>query len=90
LHLKNKYGSGFELTVKLKGINIERETEELTKYVTSLFDSAMILSSNGGLVTYQIPKEEMKMSVAFTNLYEEKETLSIEEFTVAQPTLEQV
>jgi hypothetical protein len=88
--LKNKYGSGFELTVKLKGINIERETEELTKYVTSLFDSAMILSSNGGLVTYQIPKEEMKMSVAFTNLYEEKETLSIEEFTVAQPTLEQV
>jgi ABC-type multidrug transport system ATPase subunit len=90
LHLKNKYGSGFELTVKLKGINIEREMEELTKYVTSLFDSAVILSHNGGLITYQIPREEMKMSVAFTSLYDEKEALSIEEFTVAQPTLEQV
>jgi hypothetical protein len=42
------------------------------------------------LNTYQIPKEEMKMSLIFQKLYEEKKKSSIEEFTVAQPTLEQV
>ncbi len=90
LHLKNKYGSGFELTVKLQAIDFEKEIDELGKFVTSLFPSAFVLAQNGGLVTYQIPKEEMKMSVAFEQLHAKREALCIEEFTVAQPTLEQV
>eukprot|EP01040_Poterioochromonas_malhamensis_P010000 gene10001-10866_t len=90
LHLKNKYGSGFELTVKLEGKNIAAELDALTPFIVSLFPSSTILSENGGLITYQIPKEEMKMSLIFQKLYEEKEKYSIEEFTVAQPTLEQV
>ena len=55
-----------------------------------MFPSANVLSDNGGLITYQIPREELKMSVAFKGLHENKEALNIEEFTVAQPTLEQV
>lgn len=90
VHLKNKYGSGFELTVKLEGKNIEAELKALTPFIVSLFPSSTVLAENGGLITYQIPKEEMKMSLIFQKLYEEKEKYSIEEFTVAQPTLEQV
>jgi ATP-binding cassette subfamily A (ABC1) protein 3 len=116
-HLKNKFGSGYELIVKLiiKEQNLIRqsqanrqslvkeETEDpdhpdklrnqiqkLSHFVQKLFPSAFILSENGGLITYEIPKEEMRMGLAFSQLEENKAVLSIEDFTIAQPTLEQV
>ena len=55
-----------------------------------LFPSAIMISENGGLVTFQIPKDEMKMGVAFTQLEKNRETLGIEDYSIAQPTLEQV
>jgi ABC-type multidrug transport system ATPase subunit len=106
-HLKNKFGSGYELTVKLAvqptvqqeqkphSANLQQQDmsvqiEALTAFVQELFPSATILAENGGLLTYQIPKEEMQMERAFTNLESQKARLSIEDYTVAQPTLEQV
>mmetsp|Transcript_13128 Transcript_13128/g.14208 ORF Transcript_13128/g.14208 Transcript_13128/m.14208 type:complete len:1376 (-) Transcript_13128:742-4869(-) len=90
LHLKNKFGSGYELTIKLTGKNIQEEVKRLTGFIESLFPSCSLLSENGGLITYQIMKEEMKMSLIFQKLYDEKKNYCIEEFTIAQPTLEQV
>jgi hypothetical protein len=49
-----------------------------------------MISDNGGLITYQIPLEEMKMGLAFTQLENRKAELCIEDYSVAQPTLEQV
>ncbi|RYH22368.1 ATP-binding cassette domain-containing protein [archaeon] len=89
-HLKNKFGSGFELTVKLHVQDIVSQMEETTTFVTQMFPSATLLAENGGLLTYQIPREEMKMGVAFTALEQHKKRLNIEDYTVAQPTLEQV
>jgi ATP-binding cassette subfamily A (ABC1) protein 3 len=90
-HLKNKFGSGYELIVKLNVTqSFAEQLDELTRFVHGLFPSSLLLGENGGLITYQIPREEMKMGKAFTNLEAEKERLSIEDYTVAQPTLEQV
>jgi len=89
-HLKNKFGSGFELVVKLQVTNLEEQLSALGDFVTSLFPSSTMISENGGLVTYKVPKEEMKMGVAFSELEENKMRLSIEDYSVAQPTLEQV
>jgi hypothetical protein len=89
-HLKNKFGSGFELVVKLIVKDFERQMDELGKFVVGMFPSAAMISENGGLVTYQIPLQEMKMGLAFTKLEENKEKLCIEDYSVAQPTLEQV
>lgn len=89
-HLKNKFGSGFELTVKLHVQDIVSQMEEMTAFVHGMFPSATLISENGGLVTYQIPREEMKMGVVFSALEDHKERLHIEDYTVAQPTLEQV
>jgi hypothetical protein len=55
-----------------------------------MFPSAVLMSENGGLITYQIPREEMKMGLAFTELENNKTRLCIEDYSVAQPTLEQV
>lgn len=91
-HLKVKFGSGFELTVKLQVDNKELEDsiKALTLFVQHLFPSANLLSENGGLLTYQIPREEMRMGLAFTQLEQQKQALHVEDYTIAQPTLEQV
>jgi hypothetical protein len=89
-HLKNKFGSGFELVVKLIVKDFERQLDELSKFVNGMFPSAKMISDNGGLITYQIPLEEMKMGLAFTQLENRKAELCIEDYSVAQPTLEQV
>lgn len=90
-HLKVKYGSGFELTVKIRLVSdIDTQRDALTLFIQSMFPTAFILSENGGLLTYQIVKEEMKMSTIFNGMEREKEKLCIEDYTIAQPTLEQV
>lgn len=64
--------------------------QRMTEFVQGLFPSTVLLSENGGLLTYRIPKEEMKMGVAFDAMERHKEQLHVEDYSVAQPTLEQV
>jgi len=89
-HLKVKFGSGFELSVKLKVHDLKQQIDALYKFIVELFPSSIILSENGGLVTIKIPKEEMKMGIAFSKLEENKQLLSIEDYSIIQPSLEQV
>jgi ABC-type multidrug transport system ATPase subunit len=102
-HLKNKFGSGFELTIKLKmqaqgdkttgaaiGFSFDDLLANLTNFIQSLFSEATLLARNGGLITYQIPKHQMKLGTAFQALETRKDELSIEDYIIAQPTLEQV
>jgi ATP-binding cassette subfamily A (ABC1) protein 3 len=91
-HLKYKFGSGYELSVKLRVKNkfFQEQLEKLTSFVHGLFASSVLLAENGGLVTYQIPREEMHMGKAFSALEANKKDLEVEDYTIAQPTLEQV
>ena len=49
-----------------------------------------MVTENAGMVTYRIPREEMKMGVLFAQLQGGKEALGVEDYSVSQPTLEQV
>jgi len=89
-HLKVKFGSGFELSVKLKVHNLKEQIDALNKFIIELFPTSIILSENGGLVTIKIPKEEMKMGIAFSKLEDNKQLLGIEDYSIIQPSLEQV
>jgi ABC-type multidrug transport system ATPase subunit len=89
-HLKSKFGSGFEFVIKLKVHDITAQTVELTTFMLELFPSAKLLSENGGLLTFEISKAEMKMGLAFSKLEENKSLLNIEDYQISQPTLEQV
>lgn len=89
-HLKNKFGSGYELVIKVRITNLASQTEEIARFVTGLFPEATIISENGGLFTYRIPKEQAKMGVAFSQLESNKEKFAVEDYSLAQPTLEQV
>mmetsp|Transcript_6715 Transcript_6715/g.15361 ORF Transcript_6715/g.15361 Transcript_6715/m.15361 type:complete len:1436 (+) Transcript_6715:45-4352(+) len=93
-HLKNKFGSGFELVVKLSVAEMGGKHEQLvldmSAFVQGMFPSSTLISENGGLLTYDIPPAEMKMGLAFSQLEARKQQLCIEDYSVAQPTLEQV
>lgn len=90
-HLKTKFGSGYELAIKIRA---EQYTQDafvnLDVYVGKLFPSKILISDNGGLVTYTIAQEDMQMGKAFTALEADKENLGVEDYSIAQPTLEQV
>jgi ATP-binding cassette subfamily A (ABC1) protein 3 len=90
-HLKEKFGSGFELIIKCKvKENMEQQIDNLSRFVHSIFPSALRIDEYGGLITYEIPKEEMQVGKAFVLLEKDKARLEIEDYTIAQPTLEQV
>lgn len=113
-HLKAKFGSGYELVVKLveqqtadvsssnkkdnnKSLTLDTNPlqispllTEFTAFITGIIPEAKFVSDNGGLVTFNIPKERMDMGLIFTSLEANKEKLYVENYSVAQPTLEQV
>lgn len=89
-HLKFKFGSGFELVVKIGCQNIQEQTSTITAFLHQSFPSATIVYENGGLVTFQLAASEAKMSLLFSTLEENKDRLFIESYSIAQPTLEQV
>lgn len=90
-HLKTKFGSGYELAIKIRGeMYSQNAFIKLDLFVKKLFPSRVLISDNGGLVTYTITQQDMQMGRAFTALETDKDELCIEDYSIAQPTLEQV
>jgi energy-coupling factor transporter ATP-binding protein EcfA2 len=90
-HLKTKFGSGYELAIKIRAEYYSPDAFiALDMYVKKLFPSRVLISDNGGLVTYTIAQADMQMGRAFTALEADKGRLGVEDYSIAQPTLEQV
>jgi hypothetical protein len=137
-HLKSKFGSGYELTIKYRThhhhshaasasvpLSVlatpgeeDAEGEEsapekqplapattpvtaaagpsvaagegIAQFVSSKFPSSKFISDNGGLMTFTIPSEDMKIGFAFDEIESHKGALLIEDYSIAQSTLEQV
>jgi hypothetical protein len=101
-HLKSKFGSEFEIIVKLASLTDTNSTntKDLTSHIEHIreflqtlgFTSAALVYENGGLLTFQVSKQEIqqRMGLLFTELETNKDKLCIESYSIAQPTLEQV
>ena len=93
-HLKTKFGVGYEVSIKLEPSRdleaIKQNKEQLGQFMSSLFQSTELISDNGGLMTYKIDREEMSIGKIFKNLEANRSKLTIEDYSVSQPTLEQV
>ncbi len=93
-HLKNKFGLGYEVTVKLMtSKDLDKNTSkkhELTAFMSQMFKSSAIVSENGGLMTYKISSEEISIGKIFNEIESSRAKLCIEDYSVSQPTLEQV
>lgn len=94
-HLKNKYGSGYLLEVKLSISNqsesLEDRLDRLHQYVIEKFPGATVIEQFSERVQYKVPKSSVtSLSRAFTVLEEGKASHDIEEYSFSQSTLEQV
>ncbi|XP_046440757.1 ABC-type organic anion transporter ABCA8-like [Daphnia pulex] len=105
-HLKNRYGSGYLLELKLKSLGSEtsgsasladvdssrsERKENLTTFINSLFTSAHVQESFEDRIIFGIAQDNISsLSETFQALEEAREKLSIEEYSFSQTTLEQV
>jgi hypothetical protein len=103
---QNKFGSGYEIILQLdrnapaatagsssdeaSDAAFDARVSGVTAFVASVFPAALLLSANGGLLTYRVPSAELKVGAAFAALERARASLGLADYVVAQPTLEQV
>jgi len=85
-HLKNKYGAGYTLEMRVKEVHAAAADE----FVMKAFPGAVVSERYGGQLRYDIKRSDLKLSEMFAKLEAEREALSIEDYALSQTTLEKV
>ncbi len=88
-HLKNKFGEGFTLIVKVApgqhgNLNAVRADLE------GLFPAAVLKDLHQGMLHYHIPDPSLKWADLFQTLEDCKERLNLDDYLLSQTTLDQV
>lgn len=92
-HLKNKYGAGYTLDIKMQRHEgaWEKNLGDLKGHVKRVFPSATLREGFQDRLTYDIPQAGVtSLANVFVAMDEAKAKFSIEEFSFSQTTLEQV
>ncbi|XP_044763088.1 ABC transporter A family member 1-like [Coccinella septempunctata] len=96
-HLKNLYGAGYTLEIKLKGGDSTPTSttgdkgNDLREFVANLFQDANLLESFADRLVFSVPQSSVpSLAKCFTSLEKAKIDLDIEEYSFSQTTLEQV
>ena len=91
-HLKDKFGSGYEIVTQLAPDAPEDAAAAVGAHLAGVFGAAhaSLLSDNGGLLTFRVAKDVMRVGDAFATMEQNKARLHVADYSLAQPTLEQV
>ncbi|XP_053685902.1 phospholipid-transporting ATPase ABCA3-like [Sabethes cyaneus] len=92
-HLKNKYSSGYYLTIKLKKTSSATEPErvaEIKTYITNKLPEAQLKEEYQESLTYHIVNTTLRWSTLFGLMEAAKQELEMEDYVLRQTTLEQV
>ncbi|XP_075591212.1 ABC transporter A family member 11-like [Dermatophagoides farinae] len=97
LAIKNKYGSGFRLEIDLLKDKIKSSSDlhmvidKITKFLKEKCNSKCYLSNHVGIkLLYLFPPINQMLPYLFELLEKEKSKLLINEYSISQPTLDQV
>jgi len=99
IHLKLKYGSGYQMEIRFKKDSGDGKTylgseAEVTSFVKgALSPEAQLLEAHDACYLYQLPRFQpggLSLGRVFKGLQEASETYAIEEYSLVQPSLEQV
>lgn len=85
-HLKHKYGSGFEMSVRVKA---EENREAFERYVQEAMPNAQLQEYRGLRFTYALP-QDTKLSKAFGLIESQKDAHGITDYSISQTSIEQV
>jgi ABC-type multidrug transport system ATPase subunit len=93
-HLKEKIGREYELSLTLdpaKGPPDDpQRIAELTSFMHQVFSDSFLLSYDGGVLTYGVPLASIRVGTAFAALEGNRHRLGLSDYSISQPTLEQV
>ena len=87
-HLKNRFGSGYTLTLRCSGDN----SKPLTKFVLEQISEAVLKDTQLNQLQFHLPLQTTKLPSIF-NLMEAaraKEDLQLEDYSISQMTLDEV
>ncbi|GIY08391.1 phospholipid-transporting ATPase ABCA1 [Caerostris darwini] len=87
-HLKNKYGNGYTLTLRVA--NAPSKMEDVRRFIESTFGSSACLQEQHlNQMEYQLAPS-LSLAFVFQELEQARDRLSIEDYSVSQTTLDQV
>lgn len=86
-HIKNKYGSGYTLTLRL---NSENDKNKLMSFMESNFPTSEIRESHKKLFEYTLPFKDTKLSKIFGILEKNRAYLDLKDYSLSQTTLDQI
>eukprot|EP00051_Salpingoeca_urceolata_P015767 m.206008 g.206008 ORF g.206008 m.206008 type:complete len:2576 (+) comp18495_c0_seq1:570-8297(+) len=91
-HLKNKFGRGYNLIVKLKPGNAAGfDAQPIKEFVASSFAESELLEEHQGYLAFLLPAEGMPpLSQVFAVLHERRDELGLEDYLLSQATLHSV
>lgn len=87
-HLKNRFGEGYIITVRIQGDL--PNLEPLYQFFSDKFPRATLKEHHHNIVQYQLPSGVMVLSEVFGHIESSYETLKIEDYSVSQTTLDNV
>eukprot|EP00397_Hematodinium_sp_SG-2012_P003007 GEMP01003015.1.p1 GENE.GEMP01003015.1~~GEMP01003015.1.p1 ORF type:complete len:1405 (+),score=248.98 GEMP01003015.1:40-4254(+) len=85
MHLKQKYGNGYQLEITTKNDQEVRETIE-----NEWRGSVIALEQNPGRVVFELDAKKLRLGKVFSYIERIKDASQIDEYSVIHPTLEQV
>ncbi|XP_072373374.1 phospholipid-transporting ATPase ABCA1-like [Scyliorhinus torazame] len=87
-HLKNRFGDGYTIIVRIAGPNPDLNPVE--EFFKRAFPGSILKEKHRSMLQYQLPSFQSSLSRIFSILSNNKEKLQIEDYSVSQTTLDQV
>ncbi|XP_053321852.1 phospholipid-transporting ATPase ABCA1 isoform X2 [Spea bombifrons] len=87
-HLKNKFGDGYTIVLRVSGSNPDLKPVE--DFFSQAFPGSVLKEKHRGMLQYQLPSSQSSLARIFSTLSKNKKRLHIEDYSVSQTTLDQV
>ncbi|XP_058870789.1 phospholipid-transporting ATPase ABCA1-like isoform X2 [Acipenser ruthenus] len=87
-HLKNRFGDGYTIILRLSGFC--REPCPVEEFMSSAFPGIELKEHHQNVLQYQLPSGACPLARLFRVLSEQRERLGIGDYSVSQTTLDQV
>lgn len=87
-HLKNRFGDGYTIIVRIAGAN--PDLKPVQDFFELAFPGSVLKEKHRNMLQYQLPSSPSSLARIFSILSQNKKRLHIEDYSVSQTTLDQV
>ncbi|XP_064616373.1 ATP-binding cassette sub-family A member 2-like [Liolophura sinensis] len=88
-HLKNKYGDGYTMGLRLQGPDYDRSLFQVKRFIERHFPEAVLKDEHHNILQFEL-KSPIQLSYVFSKLEEARSDLPVEDYSVSQNTLDNV